>query len=267
MSELRPEIPPRLLALMPRYRDTLEMNPKPSVTVSRSVSDFLEAKIRQYHCELDYIKCAHAGLSEIFVAENLSPSDYCEALNPFLAQTKSVTTELRTIAEHRKFIEEDIEEYSANKRQKTNGKELEFAKGSDARPAKRFLYFRFIITYIFCKKNSNMEFTKEIEAKHDFWPCPGPYLRESMLRVLARNISGFDLPGSMLEQTTFSDSAHPCPDDKISSSLIAAQDIYTAVTACMKNSGEIDSETGSETESDDEDDEFTVHEDDYNKYW
>ncbi|KAJ5817847.1 hypothetical protein N7447_007855 [Penicillium robsamsonii] len=84
--------------------------------------------------------------------------------------------------------------------------ELEFR--SDARPAKRFLYFRFIVTYIFCKNRGQVTFTDKVEAAHQFWPTPGPYLRKAMLRTLARNISGHQLPENMVEDQTFEDLEH-----------------------------------------------------------
>lgn len=77
-------------------------------------------------------------------------------------------------------------------------RELTFV--GETRPARRFLYFRFIITYIFHKRNGDTGFAKKIENIQNFWPTPGPYLRKSMLISLARNVSGYDIPPKILEE-------------------------------------------------------------------
>ena len=71
------------------------------------------------------------------------------------------------------------------------------------RPAKRFLYFRFIITYINAKRLGNTQFTEAVEGKERFCESPGPYLRKSTLISLARNISGIELPSTLIEDQTF----------------------------------------------------------------
>ncbi|KAJ9286803.1 hypothetical protein DTO021C3_5535 [Paecilomyces variotii] len=74
-----------------------------------------------------------------------------------------------------------------------HGKALEFL--SNSRPAKRYLYFRFIITYLFHKRRaSNLEWVEEVEAKGTLWATPGPYLRKSMLVALARRASDHYAP-------------------------------------------------------------------------
>ena len=71
------------------------------------------------------------------------------------------------------------------------------------RPAKRFLYFRFIITYINAKRLGNTQFTEAVEGRERFWASPGPYLRKSTLIALARNISGIELPSTLIKDQTF----------------------------------------------------------------
>ncbi|KAL5338252.1 hypothetical protein BJX70DRAFT_388656 [Aspergillus crustosus] len=81
-----------------------------------------------------------------------------------------------------------------------DGRQLQFL--SDNRPARRFLYFRFIISYL----NAKQLGIKTIETKVDtkkFWPIMGPYLRKSTLVTLARCVSGCELPAELVEGKTF----------------------------------------------------------------
>ncbi|KAK2812582.1 hypothetical protein FQN50_001226 [Emmonsiellopsis sp. PD_5] len=90
-----------------------------------------------------------------------------------------------------------------------DGKELVFL--SDNRPARRFLYFRFVVTYLHAKKNGNTAWAERIDSKNVLWASPGPYLEKSTLLSLGRNISGFELPPPLYEDMTF-DSAEPPKD-------------------------------------------------------
>ncbi|KAL5043280.1 hypothetical protein BDW71DRAFT_127650 [Aspergillus fruticulosus] len=70
------------------------------------------------------------------------------------------------------------------------------------RPAKRSLYFRFLITYVYAGKKGNSAFTSTVESRTKFWQNPGKYLEYSTLKSLARNISALKLPMSLsCEQT------------------------------------------------------------------
>ncbi|KAL8697688.1 MAG: hypothetical protein Q9201_007003 [Fulgogasparrea decipioides] len=82
-----------------------------------------------------------------------------------------------------------------------DGRKLQFL--GPHRPAKRFLYFRFVITYLECKQNGQMSWVDDVEAKGTMWPTPGPYLRRSMLVSLARKISDRFLPEVFYDKTTF----------------------------------------------------------------
>ncbi|KAJ5951595.1 uncharacterized protein N7479_010008 [Penicillium vulpinum] len=400
-----PQVPRRAFAVMPKDRQQALLNKqKKEVPTSRSVSDFLESKIKEYRCDLDYIQCAHEGLVEALDTNLISATEFADALQPFMASARTVSHELKTLNLQRKIMEEDLEEQASNKRRRqgepdvellerayvdsimpkvmsataqqqkdkelrehhfnasnfkrdvalyygipkgmaychlsgewnahdvkaahlvprsltgdeishlfgvrkivlsdtrnalslhknleialdsgqivivpileenhtTNpekapatdpsrwkcvltdnskryqkalaspaktwlwdefdGKELKFRNQN--RPAKRYLYFRFIITYIFCKKQSNDLFTKKVEAAaRDFWPTPGPYLRKSMLRTLARSISGHELPPSLVDGKTFDDSQYVYEEHKTESAMVAAQDIYDAIIASVK---------------------------------
>ncbi|KAJ9355899.1 hypothetical protein DTO280E4_6302 [Paecilomyces variotii] len=78
-------------------------------------------------------------------------------------------------------------------------KELVFL--TENRPARRFLYFRFLITYLNAKKSENTAFTSTVEGRDQFWASPGEYLEKSTLKALARNISGLELPPTLLQHT------------------------------------------------------------------
>ncbi|KAJ9234939.1 hypothetical protein DTO169E5_6406 [Paecilomyces variotii] len=83
-----------------------------------------------------------------------------------------------------------------------DGKELTFLTSN--RPSRRFLCFRFIVTYLHAKNSGNTSFIEKVEDRARFWASPGPYLQYSTLISLARNICGCcELPPSLLEDTTF----------------------------------------------------------------
>ena len=71
------------------------------------------------------------------------------------------------------------------------------------RPAKRYLYFRFVITYLHCKRSDSLEWVQSVEAKGNLWASPEPYLRQSLLVTLARKISDLYLPENFYESATF----------------------------------------------------------------
>ncbi|KLJ10678.1 hypothetical protein EMPG_13952 [Blastomyces silverae] len=95
-----------------------------------------------------------------------------------------------------------------------DGKPLAFLTSSN-RPATRFLFFRFIMTYLQAKIQGNVEWTEKIETTNacDLWPLSGPggYLEKDTLRSITRNISGFELPASLYEELTF-DGENPAMD-------------------------------------------------------
>jgi len=73
-----------------------------------------------------------------------------------------------------------------------DGRELKFL--GDNRPARRFLYFRYIMTYLYYKKLGQLQWADRVEAHGYMWPTPGSYLRRPMLQVLARQVSDNYLP-------------------------------------------------------------------------
>lgn len=72
------------------------------------------------------------------------------------------------------------------------------------RPARRYLYFRFVLTYLWAKSQGNLSWAERVETRKVFWATPrGPYLHKSTLLSLARDISGVELPSSLYEGKVF----------------------------------------------------------------
>ena len=84
-----------------------------------------------------------------------------------------------------------------------DGKELVF-RGPN-RPARRYLYFRFLITYLHYAKLGDVKWESEVSDKGTIWASPGNYLRESMLLTFAKKIGDIFLPSATVQQTTFSE--------------------------------------------------------------
>ncbi|PGH11390.1 hypothetical protein AJ79_04891 [Helicocarpus griseus UAMH5409] len=125
---------------------------------------------------------------------------------------------------------------------------------SENRPAKRFLYFRFIITYIDAKQKGNLAWVQDVESRKVFWATPGSYLRKSMLRTLARNISGVEMPPAIYEGNTFESG-----DDVGDADLIVAGLLRQATVESIKRTeeaerGEYKDDSEDDDEEDDEDD-------------
>jgi len=73
-----------------------------------------------------------------------------------------------------------------------------------------------------------MPWVAEIEAKGHMWATPGPYLRQSMLVTLARQVSDHYLPEAFLEGATFTEAAgspRMSPEDEEVAALSLAMKI------------------------------------------
>lgn len=71
------------------------------------------------------------------------------------------------------------------------------------RPAKRFLYFRYVMSCLILKtKGLPVDWPQDINLGTT-WPIPGPYLRKSMVLNLARRVSDHYLPETFYQDTTF----------------------------------------------------------------
>ncbi|KAJ5496896.1 hypothetical protein N7463_008883 [Penicillium fimorum] len=122
----RPKIHPRTLAVMLQDRQrALLAKDKREPQTSRSISDFLELKIRDYKIDLDYIQCAHEGLLRALDANALTGPEYVTALQPFMKSARSASQELKTFSRQRKILEEHFEEQAIVKRQRQGEPDVE----------------------------------------------------------------------------------------------------------------------------------------------
>ncbi|KAL3487437.1 hypothetical protein BJX62DRAFT_191668 [Aspergillus germanicus] len=81
-----------------------------------------------------------------------------------------------------------------------DGKELGFRTGN--RPARRFSYFRFIISCLYAKCNGNLAIQTKVDSTN-FWPTQDRYLNKTTLTTLALCVSGCELPESLVDGQTF----------------------------------------------------------------
>ncbi|CEJ59617.1 hypothetical protein PMG11_08234 [Penicillium brasilianum] len=129
MSQI-PEVPRRVYARMPqKWQDAIDEKRAESRRVSssiatnskvRSVSDFLEEKVRAHQCELAFFQSVHEGIHRAYDSHLLSPEEFRDAVSPFLSSAKQVSAELGTISRQRKILEEDLEE-SVNVKRRRHG--------------------------------------------------------------------------------------------------------------------------------------------------
>lgn len=82
-----------------------------------------------------------------------------------------------------------------------DGRELTF-RGPN-RPAKRYLYFRFLMTYLQWQRLGNVKWMSKIDTKGKVWASPGKYLRHSTLLTFAELLGDRRLPEEVYDQTTF----------------------------------------------------------------
>ncbi|KAI9055279.1 hypothetical protein LZ554_000241 [Drepanopeziza brunnea f. sp. 'monogermtubi'] len=115
------------------------------------------------------------------------------------------------------------------------------------RPSKRYLYFRFVMSYlILLKRNEpgSMKWVKNIEAKGTVWATPGPYLRKSMLMTLARKVSDKYPPPGLVDPNTFDELPYDPPLGDLEKYLAAS-------TLANKIIGLTDNDIGTDSEADD----------------
>ncbi|KIN00030.1 hypothetical protein OIDMADRAFT_55918 [Oidiodendron maius Zn] len=95
-----------------------------------------------------------------------------------------------------------------------DGRELKFLTPNQ--PARRYLYLRYVITFLHQQKLGNMAWVDRVDARGYLWATPGPYLRKSMLLTLARRISDTFLPEAFYDSTfTIADgSPQRSPEDE-----------------------------------------------------
>ncbi|KAF3385932.1 hypothetical protein DPV78_012543 [Talaromyces pinophilus] len=130
-------------------------------------------------------------------------------------------------------------------------KELEFR--GENRPARRYLYFRFILTVLHAIRTGNKEFVSQLQQKERFWASPGKYLQRGTLVSLARNISGLDLPESIYQDTTFPETVGS--QDPEETAMVLTLQLKDAILESARKAEEReqpDYESESEEESEDE---------------
>lgn len=120
------------------------------------------------------------------------------------------------------------------------------------RPARRYLYFRFIITVLHAIHSGNDEFISELKEKGNFWTTPGKYLQRATLVALARYMTRHDLPEFLYRDTTFPDvfgSQNP-----LETAVILNSDLRDATIETAKKREQVEDPEyeDSEVESDEE---------------
>jgi hypothetical protein len=117
------------------------------------------------------------------------------------------------------------------------------------------------MTYIFRKRENtsgSIIFTEKVEQETSSWPSPGAYLRKSTLVTLARNISGFELPPSLVQDTTFDNREEYSGVFECSPVMLTAQEIIDAMSTSIKaarieeNEGDEGDDAGNSDEGDDQ---------------
>lgn len=78
------------------------------------------------------------------------------------------------------------------------------------------------MTYLHAKAGGNKAFTDSVESKTTFWASGGPYLHQSTLKSLARNISGLELPPN-ITASTFEDPAISESDAEMAGEMAAVR--------------------------------------------
>lgn len=105
---------------------------------------------------------------------------------------------------------------------------------SSNRPRRRYLYMRFIISYLWCKRNAVPGLDEKVESKR-FWPSAGTYLERSTLQTLARCISGCQIPKDLTAEHTFD---HPSRSERnVSTGMAMAADLIDMHTQTTQPTG------------------------------
>ena len=86
-----------------------------------------------------------------------------------------------------------------------DGQRLRFR--NENRPARRYLYFRYVMAYFHARKSQYPDYTEKLPPGR-MWASPGKeggYLRESVLRAMAERIGDVTLPQELITAGTFVD--------------------------------------------------------------
>ncbi|RMJ23805.1 hypothetical protein PHISP_05326 [Aspergillus sp. HF37] len=127
-----------------------------------------------------------------------------------------------------------------------DGKDLMFC--SDNRPARRYLYFRYVITYLHAKRDGNKGWVNKVDNRSVFWASPGPWLEKSTLLSIGRNISGFELPPSVYEGNTFTGGAHDATEGQ---DILVCSRLRDAAAESTRDPDDADVESGDDDKDED----------------
>ncbi|RFU27637.1 hypothetical protein B7463_g8718, partial [Scytalidium lignicola] len=119
-------------------------------------------------------------------------------------------------------------------------------------PARRYLYLRYVISYLHQQKLGNMKWLDNIKARGYLWVTPGPYLRKSMLLSLARRTSDQFLPEVFYESTFNAADGYPerSPKDEVDLAMVFDHKMEDAFAE--KGQDSADSDNSDEEDSDDD---------------
>ena len=127
----RPAIPERYSSLLPASQRAILNERKNRIisqssilsnmsVASTSVSDFLEAKIKGYQTELDYLETYKESLITAHVSETITTDQYKENIDEVFQSYDDVSQDLRVLKRQHKIIKEDLEDEIVKRRRKNN---------------------------------------------------------------------------------------------------------------------------------------------------
>ncbi|CAG7948691.1 unnamed protein product [Penicillium salamii] len=113
---------------------------------------------------------------------------------------------------------------------------------NEKRPRRRYLYFRFLVSYLCALRQAKRALDgkdeaakaqakkfEDITAKCDarkFWPSGGSWLDKSTIVTMARSVSGVELPGQFIRHKTFDS---PNESDGIKTGMVLAANLTESI--------------------------------------
>ena len=77
---------------------------------------------------------------------------------------------------------------------------------NEHRPAARYLYFRYVLTYTFWKAREQLDWTNELGRVQEYvWATPGRYVNYCILSEMSIGMPNVRLPETLYEERTFKD--------------------------------------------------------------
>lgn len=120
---------------------------------------------------------------------------------------------------------------------------------SNNQPARRYLYFRYLITFLHHRRAGNTEWAESLESYGYMWATPGAYLRKTMLMTLARKASDNYLPEVFWKSKTF-DNRPDCPNRTAEEEEILTESLDIRLRE--KQLAVTDADSGMETEDEED---------------